>query len=109
MVKIHYSSFPANTPHAFLFALMRATRTDHLILLGSFALIIYGEQCKFQNPPLCRFFSPLLLHTSGVKIPSIYIPPLLPDQRQNCSFVYSNFYYFKQHKRKQEVYDLNDS
>jgi hypothetical protein len=90
-------------------------------LTWSFYLYL-AKSTSYEAPHYAVFSSLLSLHLSFIQIfssvpcsqtPSVYVPPLMSrssftpiqNHEQNYSFVYSNFYFFRQQTRRQKVLD----
>jgi hypothetical protein len=117
------SGFSTNVQYTFLFSPILVTCPAHLMLLDLIILIILGKEYKLWIPSLCSFSNLPSLHPSSFKIfssapfsqtPSVCVPStvsepnLTPIQnhRQNYSFVYFNFYVFRQQMKRWKVANI---
>jgi hypothetical protein len=83
------SGFPTNHLYVFLLSPIRATCSDHLILLDLIILIILGEEYKSWSSSLCSFLhSPITSSLFGPNIStpcsqtlSVYVPLLMSETK----------------------------
>jgi hypothetical protein len=75
-----------------------------------------AKSANDEASPYAAFSILLSLHSSKVQIassapcsqtPSVYVPPLMSDTKSHINYdlVYSNFYVFRQQKRRRKVQD----